>query len=56
MIPWASSKAICAGSAVTQLFVHASQQERPAVTVRHRIDLACRKFLQALPDFEQRLD
>jgi hypothetical protein len=42
--------------AVTQLFLGATQQERPAVTVRHRIDFAFRQFFQALLGFMQRID
>ena len=33
--------------AVTQLVLGAPQQERPAVTVHHRIHFACRQLLQA---------
>ena len=44
------------GLAVTQLFLGAPQQKRPAVTVRHRIHLARRQFLQALLGLVQRLD
>ena len=49
-------RGLLGGIPATQLLLGAPQQERPAVSVRDRIHLACRQFLQALSSLVQRLD
>jgi hypothetical protein len=44
------------GLAGAQLFLRVPQQERPAVTVGHRIHLTAGQFLQALLGLVQRCD